>query len=89
MFITNKRINTPSCIEFNGIKVEVVSQFKLLGVVNQFKLFVDINRKLYSINILFYLPYEIKLHFFKSFILPYFDYGISLSIYYQKTAIRK
>jgi hypothetical protein len=50
MFITNKRINTPSCIEFNGIKVEVVSQFKLLGVVNQFKLFVDINRKLYSIK---------------------------------------
>jgi len=31
----------------------------------------------------------VKLQFFKSFILPYFDYGMSLSIYYHKTAIQK
>jgi hypothetical protein len=37
-----------------------------------------INRKLYSINRLFYLPFNVKLQFFKSFLLPYFDYGISL-----------
>ena len=38
MFITNKRINTPSFIKFDGVKVEVVSQFKLLGVLIDNKL---------------------------------------------------
>ncbi len=79
------------------MKVEVVSKFKLLGVLIDYKLnfkeytqqCLVINRKLYSINRFFYLPYEVKLQFFKSFILPYFDYGLSLSIYYHKIAIRK
>jgi len=38
---------------------------------------------------LFYLPYSVKKHFFKTFIPPYFDYCISLTIYFHNTAIRK
>ena len=98
MFVTKKRIKLPSFIEFDSIKVEVVDKFKLLGVLLDNKLnfnayvaqqCLSINKKLYSIKRLFYLPFNVKLQFFKSFILPYFDYGISLLIYYHKTAIRK
>ena len=76
----------------------VVSKFKLLGVIIDNKLVftshvahtcLTINVKLYSINRLFYLPFNVKLQFFKSFLLPYFDYGSSLMIYYHKDAIRR
>ena len=40
---------------------------------------LSINRRLYTIKKLFYLPYSVKIHFFKTFILPYFDYFISLT----------
>jgi hypothetical protein len=33
---------------------------------------------------IFYLSYNVKLQFFKSFILPYFDYCSSLAIYLNK-----
>ena len=75
-----------------------MSQFKLLGVILDnklnFNLYVAqqcliINRKLFSIKRLFYLPQATKLQFFKAFLLPYFDYGLSLSIYYHNSAIRK
>jgi hypothetical protein len=98
MFITNKRIILPKFIEFDFVKVEVVTKFKLLGILIDNKLNFNayvgqqclaINKKLYAINRLFYLPYKVKLQFFKSFILPYFDYEISLCIYYHKAAIRK
>ena len=98
MFITNKRVKTPAFVEFDSIKVEVVEKFRLLGVLIDNKLNFNayvaqqclaINRKLYAINRLFYLSFEVKLQFFKTFILPYFDYGISLCIYYHKTAFRK
>ena len=98
MFITNKKICLPTFIEMESIKIEVVSRFKLLGVVIdnklQFKDFVSnqclsINKRLFSIKRLFYLPFDVKLQFFKTFILPYFDYGLSLSIYYQKSVVQK
>ena len=75
-----------------------VKNFKLLGFIIDnkldFKLHVaktslTINRKLHSIKRLFYLPFNLKIQFFKSFILPYFDYGLSLAIYFHKDAIRK
>ena len=78
--------------------LDIVSQFKLLGVILDnklnFNLYVAqqcliINRKLFSIKRLFYLPQATKLQFFKAFLLPYFDYGLSLSIYYHNSAIRK
>ena len=40
--------------------------------------------KFYSIKRLFYLATFVKIHFFKTFILPYFDFCLSLIIYYLK-----
>ena len=37
----------------------------------------------------FFLSFEVKIQFFKTFILPYFDYGLSLIIYFSKKAITK
>ena len=69
------------------IKVSVVTSFKLLGVTLDNKLtFIEhcsnikkiVNKKLYSINRLFFLCTSIKIHFFKTFIPLYFDYCLSL-----------
>jgi hypothetical protein len=98
MIITNKRVSMPKLFDFEDISIEVVDNFKLLGVTIdnklQFNKFVSlqcsqINKKIYSIKKLFYLPFEVKIQFFKTFLLPYFDYCISLLIYYQKTAIQR
>jgi hypothetical protein len=97
MIITNKRVSMPKSFDFEDISIDVVDNFKLLGVTIdnklQFNKFVSlqcsqINKKMYSIKKLFYLPFEVKIQFFKTFLLPYFDYCISLLIYYQKTAIQ-
>ncbi len=45
-----------------------------------------INKKLYSIKRLFFLCTSVKIHFFKTFILPYFDYGLSLIIIFPPSA---
>ena len=49
----------------------------------------SINKQLYSINRLFYLSHKVQIQFLKSFILPYFDYCMSLLIYFPKRAIQK
>ena len=98
MFITNKRVSIPSSVDLNGVSVSTVSEFKLLGVTLDNKLNFSkqvsiicrqINSKLFSIKRLFYLSTAVKLQFFKTFILPYFDYCMSLHIYYPKVAIIK
>jgi hypothetical protein len=99
MFITNKKqFQTPNSIIIDNNIVEVVSHFKLLGVTIDNKLSFlkhvadlrkSINKRLYSINRLFYLSHRVKLQFFKSFILPHFDYGMSLFIYFPKRALQK
>ena len=77
------------------IKVSVVTSFKLLGVTLDNKLtFIEhcsnikkiVNKKLYSINRLFFLCTSVKIHFFKTFILPYFDYCLSLILYFPTSA---
>ena len=77
------------------IKVSVVTSFKLLGVTLDNKLtFIEhcsnikkiVNKKLYSINRLFFLCTSVKIHFFKTFILPYFDYCLSLILYFPPSA---
>ena len=45
-------------------------------------------RKLYSIKRLFNLCTSVKLQFYKTFIMPYFDYCSSIMCYFPKTAIR-
>ena len=98
MFVTNKRVSIPSSILLNGISVEVVDSFKLLGVIIDNKLSFSkqtssickiVNCKLFSIKRLFYLSTDVKIQFFKSFILPYFDYCCSLFIYFPKVVIQK
>jgi len=78
--------------------VEVVTSFKLLGVTIDNKLNfrlhaanirLIVNKKMFSIKKLFYLAFSVKLQFFKSFILPYFDYCLSLLIYFPKSTIQK
>jgi hypothetical protein len=101
MFIHNKRKidDIPKFIDFgNNIHVQVVDEFKLLGVTLDSKLnfqkhvaniMLSINRKLYSIKRLFFLSFKLKMQFFKTFILPYFDYCSTLSIYFAKTTMLK
>jgi hypothetical protein len=91
MFATSKRIKAPKEIEIAaGISVRVVEQFKLLGVTIDNKLNFEtyasmikksVNRKLYNIKRLFYLCQSVKLQFFKSFIMPHFDYHANAHAY--------
>ena len=50
---------------------------------------LTINRKLFSIKRLFFLSTSVKLQFCKTFIMPHFDYSISLLIYMPKATIQK
>ena len=98
MFIgTNK--DAPSSVFINeNVSISVVTQFKLLGVTIDDKLsFVShvsqicskINSKLHCLKRLYYMPNDVKLLFFKSIVMPHFDYCSSISIYYSKTALQK
>ena len=49
---------------------------------------ISINKRLYSIDRLFYLSHRVRLQFYKSFILPYCDYCMSLSIYFPKGTLQ-
>ena len=80
MCVHNKKVLTPDFIDFDDNRIMVVQKFKLLGFIIYNKLnfndhfanaCININRELYSISRLFYLPFNVKLQFFKSFILPY------------------
>jgi hypothetical protein len=82
----------------NNIDIDVVPSFRLLGVTIDNKLSFHkyismtcgrINNALFSIKRLFFLPLATKIQFFKTFILPIFDYCLSLSIYYAKYIIAK
>ena len=96
MFTTNKRIfkSIPSVISLDvNTNVNVVNKFKLLGVILDNKLNflpyisflkTQINKKLYCIRRIFYLSNAVKVQFFKTFICPYFDYCLSLSLYFPK-----
>ena len=100
MFIRPPRCNYkfPKELLIGNVAIQVVEKFRLLGVEIDSNLsFVDfvskqclqINRKLYAIKGLFYLSCSVKVQFFKTFCLPYFDYCLTLSIYYSKSIITK
>ena len=100
MFVTNKRVKKliPAEILVDGSLIKVVDSFKLLGVTIDHKLNFNkysrdlrliVNKKMHSIKRLFYLCTAVKLQFFKSFIMPYFDYCLSLFIYFPKTTIQR
>ena len=98
MFVTTKRTTRPDTIRIDSGTIEIVDTFKLLGVTIDSRLnFLNhvhtisksIFSKLYAIKRLFFLSFNVKMLFFKTFILPYFDYCLSLIIYFSKTAISK
>ena len=99
MLIHNKRnVIEPDFLNIDHVKIKVVESFKLLGItidkdlsflkqVKELKLAV--NKRLYSIERLYHLSFSVKLQFFKTCILPHFDYCMSLLIYYPKNSIQK
>ena len=98
MFVTNRRVVLPEYIKLNGITIDTVKSFKLLGVIIDNKLAFNehvsnlcqtINSKLFSIKRVFSFCTSVKIQFFKTFILPYFDYCISLFIYFNKQSLQK
>ena len=101
MFVHNKtdlKINIDKITINSKIQVAIVDKFKLLGVTidNQLKFTtnvaetaIKVNKKIHCIKRLFYLSTNVKLQFFKTFLLPYFDYCLTLTIYYSKTALQK
>lgn len=79
-----------------GVKVEVVREFKLLGVIVDDQLNFNahvkslkssVNRKVFSTKKVFFLPFQTKLQYFKSFVLPHFDYCSSLFVYFSPTLV--
>jgi hypothetical protein len=99
MFVTNKPgVKLPTEIPIDGIKIQVVNSFRLLGVTLDTKLdFVEhasniaksATNKLFAIKRISHLAKEVKIQFLKTFILPFFDFGLTLIIYYSQTAINK
>jgi hypothetical protein len=98
MVVTNKRITIPSEIVFGNDSIKVVDTFKLLGITIDNKLNFSkhiatvcrrANYTMYSIKRLFYLPLKTKIQFFKTFILPIFDFCLTLTIYLAKYIINK
>ena len=101
MIVTAKhksKMAIPTSIEIDSHDVVVTDSFKLLGVLidndltfNQHIVNIckNVNIKLFSIKKLFYLPFVVRLQFFKTFILPLFDYCLSLIIYFSKTQIQR
>ena len=96
MFITNKRCLPPTEIEIGDVRLKIVDKFKLLGIVIDRKLnfndFVasiisSVKKKQFAIKRIYYLSFNVKIQFFKTFILPYFGFGLSLIFYFSKTAI--
>ncbi len=99
MFVSNKvNVVLPDSIAIDKHQINVVSEFKLLGIIIDnklsFKNFVNnlklnINRRLFAIKNLFYLSFNVKIQFFKTFLLPYFDYCNSLFIYFPHYSIQR
>ncbi len=101
MFITKKhhiKNEIPKKIIFLGNEIEVVNTFTLLGVIIDDNLSfsnhvsnirLKVNKRLYAIQKLFFLPKKVKTQFFKTFIMPLFDYCLSLVVYFSKHALQK
>ena len=98
IYYIDKRIQRPKSVILNSISIKVVDEFKLLGVTIDNKLNFErhvsnigltINSKLFTIKRIFYLSTSVKIQFFKTFLLSYFDYCSTVFIYFSKQAIQK
>ena len=97
MIISYRKHSLPEFVEVLGNRVTIVNEFKLFGITIDSTLTFSqhvsntlkaINTKLFSIKRLFFLPFAVKIQFFKTFILPYFDYCFSLCIYFPKYVLQ-
>ena len=94
MLLSRKLDPSPASIILPpGREVVLVDNFKLLGVtINRhldFTTHVDqvkkqVNIRLFAIKKVYYLSANVKLQFLKTFILPYFDYCLTLALYFSK-----
>ena len=72
-------------VKLLGIQIDNKLNFK-----NYFNILSKkVNTKLYCIKRLRFLPHHVKVMFFKSFILPHFDYCSSLFVYFSATLINQ
>ena len=86
MLITNKRgIHFPNTLDIDSNEIEVVQSIKILGIIVDNKLNFKENvalvrqsiyKRLYSIRRIFYLSLNVKIQFFKAFIMPYFEWNL-------------
>ena len=93
---SNKHLDNKRFLSVNDNKVEIVKSFKLLGVIIDDSLkFNDnisntkktINKKIFTLKKMKYLNLSTKIQFYKSFILPHFDYCLGLCVFYTKQQI--
>ena len=100
VYINNQSIDVVDSInlavEPNNIGIDVVGEVKLLGIQVDNKLSFNhhfdalskkVNLKMNCIKRLKFLPHNVKVLFFKAFIMPHFDYCSSLFVYFTKTLI--
>ena len=82
---------------YNVYLISVADKFKFSVLIDNKLTFkqhvtnicINVNRKLFSIKRLAYLPFLVRLQFFKTFILPIFDYCLSLICYFSKTQVQR
>ena len=93
MLLSRKRSCSLTSIIIDRHQIDLVDNFKLLGVnINwnlDFTLHLEqvkkqVNVRLFAIKKIYYLSADVKLQFLKSFILPFFDYCLTLAIYYSR-----
>ena len=100
MIISNKRNihkTLPNTIQLGNL-IKFVNNFKLLDVLLDNRLNYNdynatlskrIDSNLFSIKRLFFLPFEVKLQFFKTFIYLSSTLAFSVTIYFSCSAINK
>ncbi len=49
----------------------------------------EFTQRMHAIRRIYYLSHKVKEQFLKTFVLPYFDFGLSLIPYFSQTAINK
>ena len=99
MCISSKKCNiVTNSVIIDENQVEIVNSFKLIGVhIDRWldfefhiaEMVKSVNKKLFSLKNLKFLSIKTKLHFFKAFVLPHFDYCSSIFVFFNKRLIHK
>ena len=93
MLLTRNQDPTPKSFSLANHELELVNDFKLLGVIINRNLDFtshiesvkkQVNIRLFAIKKIYYLSASVKLQFLKTFVLPFFDYCLTLAVYYSR-----